>query len=634
MKHIKIIYIITLFVMIILPLNLHGSISAEERTDLIDLYNETGGDSWLVCNWKTPPLEIDGFSQVGTESSWTGITVENISGVDHVTRIELGLNNLTGTFPNTLVNLTRLKYLDVSANSMTGTIPTFLSNFNFLETLILSLNQFSGSIPTQLGELSRLIRLDLSYNQLTGAIPGELGYLSRLQYLILNANMLTGEIPSNLLSLESMIGEGIDIRYNAVHTENASLKTFLEWAQIGGEWERSQTIAPTDITPTVSGTTSIQLDWSKIGYEGNTGSYRVFYSTSQGGPYTYFSSTADKHTETLNVTGLTANSWYYFVISTRTDPNVNNLNTVDSEDSEEVSIFLPPSITVTAPNGAERLSGDSAYNITWNALGITNPVKITLWKGGVSLGVIASNVPANSGSYTWTVGQYIGGTAEPGTDYTIKIKETGSNYSDSSDAPFSILALSVTSPNGGENLGLGLTTNITWNAVGLTYNVKITLWQNETLIGTIANNIPNNQGTYSWRIGDYIGGTALAGTGYTIKIKEIGSNIIDSSNAPFTIAAITVTSPNGGESWKIGSTYTITWNEIGITNPVTITLLKNGVFWGTIARNITPGTGSYNWIAGFCIEGAVNSGTSYTVKVTENTTNIADAGNAVFTLRN
>ena len=44
------------------------------------------------------------------------------------------------------------------------------------------------------------------------------------------------------------------------------------------------------------------------------------------------------------------------------------------------------------------------------------------------------------------------------------------------------------------------------------------------------------------------------------------------------VPTITVTSPNGGESWSVGTTHAITWTQTGLTGAVTIDLYKGGVF--------------------------------------------------------
>jgi len=58
---------------------------------------------------------------------------------------------------------------------------------------------------------------------------------------------------------------------------------------------------------------------------------------------------------------------------------------------------------------------------------------------------------------------------------------------------------------------------------------------------------------------------------------------------------ITVTAPNGGESWKINSTHNITWDSSGVTN-VKIELQRSGGgSWETIT-NSTASDGSYPWL--------------------------------------
>ena len=59
-------------------------------------------------------------------------------------------------------------------------------------------NQLSGSIPPELGQLSNLSSLNLGHNQLTGPVPRELGNLSGLSYFNLSSNLLTGEVPASL----------------------------------------------------------------------------------------------------------------------------------------------------------------------------------------------------------------------------------------------------------------------------------------------------------------------------------------------------------------------------------------------------------------------------------------------------
>jgi hypothetical protein len=85
-----------------------------------------------------------------------------------------------------------------------------------------------------------------------------------------------------------------------------------------------------------------------------------------------------------------------------------------------------------------------------------------------------------------------------------------------------------------------------------------------------------------------------------IKVVSItNSAIFDISNADFTITvpppSITVTSPNGDESWAVGSTQTITWTSSGVTGPVRIQLSRNGGLSWTTIINSTNNDGSQSW---------------------------------------
>jgi Leucine-rich repeat (LRR) protein len=158
---------------------------------LVAFYNSTNGDSWT---------DKGGWLEDNTPCSWKGVTCSG----GHVSKLYLESNELTGTIPTELGNLSNLTRLSLSSNKLTGTIPTELGNLSNLTRLSLSSNQLTGTIPTELGNLSNLTRLSLSSNQLTGTIPTELGNLSQLEYLRLSFNELTGTIPTELGNLSNL----------------------------------------------------------------------------------------------------------------------------------------------------------------------------------------------------------------------------------------------------------------------------------------------------------------------------------------------------------------------------------------------------------------------------------------------
>ena len=72
------------------------------------------------------------------------------------------------------------------------------------QTLVLSGNELSGSIPPEIGNLTNLTTLSLVNSQLTGEIPPEIGNLTNLTTLNLMNNQLTGEIPPEIGNLTNL----------------------------------------------------------------------------------------------------------------------------------------------------------------------------------------------------------------------------------------------------------------------------------------------------------------------------------------------------------------------------------------------------------------------------------------------
>jgi hypothetical protein len=331
-----------------------GAIPNEEREALIALYKSTDGDSWFQnYGWLGPP---------GTEGRWYGVTVQ----YNRVQLLHLSNNNLVGSIPPELGNLGGMEinlsnnrlsgpippelssnpggllFLDLHSNQLSGPIPPELAQTFLLHRLDLHNNKLSGSIPSELGNMGFLMMLNLSNNELSGAIPPELGKTPKLGGLGLSNNKLSGTVPPELGNLTNLRKDNCDFRDNALYTNDSSLRDFLNSKQIGGDWEGTQTIAPTDVTVDAPTGDSIRVSWTPIRFTEFGGGYRVFYSTSSGGPYTLFGMTANKNATFLDVTGLNPGTTYYFVVQTVTHPHDLNNNTIESEFSEEVSRSLQP----------------------------------------------------------------------------------------------------------------------------------------------------------------------------------------------------------------------------------------------------------------------------------------------------
>jgi hypothetical protein len=154
----------------------------------------------------------------------------------------------------------------------------------------------------------------------------------------------------------------------------------------------------------------------------------------------------------------------------------------------------------------------------------------------------------------------------------------------------------VESPDGGESWQRGASYNITWNSFGgVGSYVRIELFKAGMLNLKITSST-DNDGSYLWSVPS---GQAV-GSDYQIKITSTtNTSYYDYSNDNFSIIdqpQITVTSPNGGESWQRGTSQIITWDSVGnVGSSVRIELYKGGVLNLKIITS-ADNNGSYDWL--------------------------------------
>ena len=149
--------------------------SLQDSLALVALYNATNGANWTnKTNWLT-----------GYFSTWFGVTMSG----PNVTGINLSSNNLVGTIPAAVSNLSHVTSLNLGGNQLSGPVPSLPS---LLQKLNLSNNKLTA-LPTL---PSVIISADLSQNKLTQL--GNMTTTSVDTLKVQNNQLAFGDLESNI----------------------------------------------------------------------------------------------------------------------------------------------------------------------------------------------------------------------------------------------------------------------------------------------------------------------------------------------------------------------------------------------------------------------------------------------------
>ena len=95
---------------------------------------------------------------------------------------------------------------------------------------------------------------------------------------------------------------------------------------------------------------------------------------------------------------------------------------------------------------------------------------------------------------------------------------------------------------------------------------------------------------------------------------------------------VTVISPNGGQSWELGSEQPITWTYSHFSGAIDVILLQNNQVVGTIAQGVDVALGTLNWKVGDFTGGRSEPGSGYTIRIQHSSGVPSDDSDAAFTI--
>ena len=311
------------------------------------------------------------------------------------------------------------------------------------------------------------------------------------------------------------------------------------------------------------------------------------------------------------------------------------------------------SITVISPNGGEVWQVSDIYSIgykfgNWDKSSVLVYLDQDYPAGSTKTGtnssaLIAERAANDSGSFTYMVPTY----QAPGSGYRIRVCSKDMSVCDSSDAPFSIVATGSVksmvfkdiqkivgvSPYSVANLGFGVKeVSAQYNLgsyhqgrwyEGLNPGISGPVWvefgwpnssqvdatlldengQQRTIYlpATGLNRYPDGSTSawFYWIAEDGSSYYARKDHGFGWPDLSVGESLVSAHlarKAGISIQpSITVTSPNGGEVWQVGSTQTIKWSGGNTTDRMRIILDTSPNFAYSQIADVTN-TGSYNWV--------------------------------------
>lgn len=154
--------------------------------------------------------------------------------------------------------------------------------------------------------------------------------------------------------------------------------------------------------------------------------------------------------------------------------------------------------------------------------------------------------------------------------------------------------ITVTSPAQSSKWCKGNKYSITWKKSGsMDGMVKVLLYQGGSKVLNIKNDTAND-GSQPWTVP-----ATVSDGSYTIRVITLDKNVKGESK-PFTISScvkstITITSPKGGQAFKVNTPLPIHWQKSGTMSGTVRIILYRGKIKVLAISNSTGNDGSYSW---------------------------------------
>jgi hypothetical protein len=299
------------------------------------------------------------------------------------------------------------------------------------------------------------------------------------------------------------------------------------------------------------------------------------------------------------------------------------------------SNIIQRTVQVISPNGGEKYYKGSTVKIKWSCTPAKGTGKLFLTKQrkGIVAVVHTFSVKSSSGEnheFNWKIPSDI----PAGSDYKIgvEVKYSTMKRTDYSDRFFTIDALEVItevaaprifaririiSPNGGEIVYKGENYLVEWETPDSIGRPRLSLRQGEDFVHDIFGLTPEgplsgDRYRYNWHVPPEVPNDNC----YKLRIEAATMRGFDDSDRCFTVTdqKILITRPTDGQRIRRGSSITINFNAINITQNLKVWVDGLNPAY-TIAENLPPTTTSVVWPDVPVVDGVIPGGNSVRIVV-------------------
>ncbi|MFC1621415.1 hypothetical protein ACFL2G_03825 [Candidatus Omnitrophota bacterium] len=261
------------------------------------------------------------------------------------------------------------------------------------------------------------------------------------------------------------------------------------------------------------------------------------------------------------------------------------------------------------PSGGEAYAYGTPQTISWTTYGPIDDVDIEYSKDGTSTWETPklATSTTNNDTFGWTIPDAVS------DDCYIRVSDsTDLSGTNAISGKFRIRSIiNLLSPNGGVQIKVGDTVNITWTQDGDTDDIYLYYFDNlvglkrgiDEGTGIVSNPEPvGGIHTYAWTVPDFINDNVKVG----VADPDDTSGAVDESTAVFpVVASFTIINPyrvdaSDYSKWDIGQSYDIEWSWTGTVDSMNLYFSLDGVNYDPI--QLVTGyatdpdkTATFNW---------------------------------------